>query len=236
MAQKVDKIKKEDSKLTPLEFLLRMFKWPILLISGATALNINGINLQYLKYKDLEVKLTKFDVDKSNMEENIKAQVLKTLSSLKGINTSPVIQTPPNLNNLPNNVSRFELLLQEQIKPVNDSISNDLAQKTIEKKKSIYKDTEGFIWLGDFNTSTNSFSKLRVNSSDLNTITIGNELVVQGNMNIRESNPITNKYYYEGETKIGIAAKGTKVRILETPQIKVVTGLKQYWAKVKILE
>ncbi len=124
--------------------------------------------------------------------------------------------------------------------PVNEIVPDKIADlakiKTEKGIETVYKSTVGYIWTGNFHPETGQFSKIKLNADNLNDIQVGESFYVNGNMVIRENSPVNNVNYFKGEDRIGLAVKGTKVKLLEKPHVKKLGIFDQYWAKIEVLE
>ena len=101
--------------------------------------------------------------------------------------------------------------------------------------ENVFVSTEGYIWVGNFYSDTKTYGNVKLNVSDLTEVHVGKRYFVNNNMVIRATSPIDHMNYYHGIKKIGLATKGSEVKILEAPQPRDFHGYKQFWAKIKVI-
>lgn len=208
---------------------VELLKFPITIliaiaaiVVGSLILNIKPSVVEIGELKvELQTELTK-EIINSNieLEEVVKNEVRKQLQYQN---------TDTSNSSIDNNES-------EEIDVVSDQLA-DLARISNDKGiKNIYKSTIGYIMLANYYPNSNQFRKKKIDFQKLSDIKIGTEYYVNDNMVIRENSPVNNVQYFKGEKKVGLAIKDSKIRILEKPEFKELSGYYQYWVKIKVIE
>lgn len=204
-----------------------LLKFPLTILVGIFAIVIGSKLLNVrpteMSIGDLKVKLEteiKQDITNSNikMEATIRDHVK---AELKNFNLDSL--APGGIDALPKDTA-------------SDSASELARVKTDGGTGTIFKSTVGYIWIGNYNTTTKKFSSVLTEADDLNKIDVGQQHHVKGNMVIRKNSPVQNVNYYKGEKNIGLVVRGTAVKILDKPEVKKLSQYDQYWVKIEVLE
>jgi hypothetical protein len=205
-----------------------LLKLPITIVFAALALvgacKWLGIEPTQIEVGDVKVDLTKqlrkdlftnIDIE-AIVKEEVKAQ-------LDAIHAKPVAKKP-----------NGNAELKEDV--VSDNIAKLAKVVTDKGAENIYKSTEGYIWIGNFNHKIKAYCRQKINIDDLSQIKIGHDYFVNGNMVIRETSPVEHVNYFSGVKKIGLATKGVKVKVLEEPVRKEIGSYSQLWVKIRVEE
>ncbi len=227
-ATQENEVSNSNGKMQPrdwVELLKLPFTIVITIASVVLASLVLGLRPTDLQIGDVKINLEKelrkeLVASNINLEELIREEVQKQL----GQGPTPVPLAGDTV----------------QIKPsANDIVSDQVAalakiNKGSDQVQTIYKSVQGYIWLG--NKKSDGEIQLSINAETFESIKIGAEYTVSGNMVIRENDPTKNPDYFEGEKKIGLAPRNTKVKILERPSFIDLGNKTQYWAKIEVME
>lgn len=206
---------------------VELLKLPLTIITAIIAivlisviLDIEPKDFQVGNVKvDLETKLRK-ELTTSNIDlaSNIRKEIIKQLKFVK--------------------IDSLHLKAHDSILS-DDEVSDEVAQiakmETKNGTENVFVSTEGYIWVGNFYSDTKTYGNVKLNVSDLTEVHVGKRYFVNNNMVIRATSPIDHMNYYHGIKKIGLATKGSEVKILEAPQPRDFHGYKQFWAKIKVI-
>jgi len=119
---------------------------------------------------------------------------------------------------------------------VSDDIANTSYVKDGEKMVNVFNNVQGFIWLGNSDLGSDKLTKSNLNGvQTLDQVDISEEYIVKGNMVLRANSPTSNVDYFSGESQVGLAPRGSKVKVIGEPMKKDLAKYTQYWVKVEIL-
>jgi len=206
-----------------------LLKFPLTIIIGITTIVVGclalGVKPTTLQVGELKVELEKElkkELVTSNLdiEERIRSEVKTQLQEL-GFDST-------------------QQKTKDQTPAVTNVVSDDVARlakiETPEGSGTVFKSTEGYIWIGNYSLKTKRYSDIKINVDNLRQIEIGKSYFVNGNMVIRETSPVANIDYYRGVKKVGLAVKGTEVQVIEEAKIKTLPGYEQFWIKIRVLK
>ena len=192
------------------------------IVVGCLALGVKPATLQVGELKvELETELRK-ELVTSNLDinEQVRSEVRNQLKQF-GLDSSRLIQ-------------------KDTVAAVTNVVSDDVAKlakiETPEGTGTVFKSTEGYIWIGNYFPKTNRYGDIQINVKAMSEIEIGKSYFVNGNMVIRQGSPVKNIDYYRGEKKVGLAVKGTEVQVLEKPEAKPFSNYQQFWVKIRVLK
>ncbi len=193
-------------------------------VLGSVILNVKPTNLEVgeLKVK-LETEIKKELVNSSiDYEEEIRKEVARQLQNIQ----------PSSLESVDFSDSSISL---KHSQLTEDVVSDKIAQMAIVSTdsgiESIFKSTVGYIWIGNYSGAV--YTHNQINANSIEEVQVGQSYFVNGNLVIRESSPVENIKYYKGVKKIGVARKGTKVKVLESPELD--KRYQQYWVKIEVI-
>jgi len=217
---------------------VELLKFPITILVGIGAIvgasYILDIRPTDVAIGQLKVKLEteiRQDIIKSNLnlEEVVREQVRLELGQLNSSDTSMFAMRDPA-------ASATDSTTTMALNTISDDLAKIAKVKTQSgSSETVFKSTEGYIWVGNYLPGTKKFTNIKINADNLSEIKVGEKYYVNGNMVIRENSPVQNINYYKGEKKKGVAVKGTEIKILEKPDVKKLGGYHQYWVKIEVL-
>jgi hypothetical protein len=214
-----------------------LLKYPLTIIVAIAAIVIGSMVLGLIP-TSIEVGNFKVDLETElrsdlvlqtiGIEETIKELVENEINKRDVQVSSPSSYSLSSLSIIPTPITSLDT--------VSDKVADIAKITTKQGQGTVFKSNQGYIWIGNFNTNSKKFERTTINTNNLKNVKIGEIYVVNSNMVIRENSPVKNINYYKGEKKVGLAVKGTKIKIIEQPEVKELSKNKQYWVKIEVLE
>lgn len=204
---------------------VELFKFPLTIFVAIISLVIAGLVLGIkptsFHYGEMEVEFEhmKKELILTNLNMQEAFIDLKASDTTEGSEPEPPPEVEMQQNTVSDRVAQFSMV------------------ETEEGPQSVFKHVTGYIFIGSFNKATESYENIKVEipGDDLRRLRPGTVTIVNDNLVIRENSPVKNVRYYKGEKKVGLANRGSEVRILERPQMRDLGDFQEYWMKVELL-
>lgn len=99
---------------------------------------------------------------------------------------------------------------------------------------------QGYIWIGNYKNTWSPVKLAMVATGQPVTVPPdkllpGTEYLVLGNMVVRDGRPENDARYFEGRRSLGTVTRGSRIRLVSTPDGIDRQFAVQYWAKVEVL-
>jgi hypothetical protein len=204
-----------------LKFPVTIITAVIVIIGASLILGIKPSNIEIGDFKVVltelrqELIISNIDIEQSIRNE-VRNQINETISDSSSISAD-----------------RSIIADQE----VSDNVAEIAKIKTDKGIENVFKSTEGFIWIGNHNPIEKSYSNIKLgNIESFDQIQIGKEYIVEGNLVIRQSNPVKSANYYESVPQIGVTTRGSKIEVIKIVKPKKIReDYLQYWIKIRVL-
>lgn len=211
-----------------------LFKFPLTIFVALVTLVIAGLILgikpSSFKYGELSVEF----------EKDLKKEILLTNLNLQEAfreETATEAAIVDSTENLEEEPPPPDLIAERRQNTVSDNVAQFSIVETEQGPESIFKHVTGYIYIGSFNKEINEYTNLKIEipHGDMRLIRPGEVFLVNDNLVIRQHSPVENVNYFKGEKKVGLASRGSEVRILSRPEARDFGDYKEFWVKVELL-